>query len=73
MSAQVSEDGNYWTILNDATQEEVLCHTCGALSDVLTDHFIKEVVSKMLGVVKDPKTWSDAVKAYAFGEKFEQY
>ena len=73
MSAQVSEDGNYWTILDDATKEEVLCHTCGALSDVLTDHFIKEVVSKMLGVVKDPKTWSDAVKAYAFGEEFEQF
>ena len=73
MSAQVSEDGNYWTILNDATQEEVLCHTCGASSDVLMDYTIREAVSKMFGVMKDPKTWSDALKAYAFGEEFEQY
>ena len=73
MSAQVSEDGNYWTILNDATKEEVLCQTCGALSDVLTDYTIREVVSKMFGVMKDPKTWSEALKAYAFGDEFGQY
>ena len=41
------------------------CKEC--LSDVLLDFTIKEVVSLMFGVDKDPNKWSDSIKTYAFG------
>jgi len=70
MVLQVSEDGTYWTVLDDATQEEVLCQSYETLSDVLLDFTIRDMVSNMFGVMKDPKTWSAAVHAYAFGDTF---
>jgi hypothetical protein len=64
---QVSEDGNYWTILDNANEKEIIFKTSHSLSEVLTDYYIKEVVSTMFGVGKDPEAWTGAVKAYAFG------
>jgi len=64
---QVSKDGNYWSILDNTNEKEVIFKTSQTLSEVLMDNTIKEVVSTMFGVGKDPEAWTDAVKAYAFG------
>ena len=64
--SQISEEGNYWQILENATKKEVISHSFQSLSEVLLDVTIKEVVSNMFGVEKDPHTWTDAVKFYAF-------
>lgn len=65
---QISEDGNYWYILDNAGQKDVIIKANSCLSEVLLDQQIKEVVSKMLGTNNNPNTWTDAVKAYAFGK-----
>ena len=67
MMNQVEENGNYWKILDNATGKETLSESCQCLSEVLLDSTIREVVSIMFGVTKDDKTWSDDLKAYAFG------
>ena len=67
MINQISEDGNYWDVLDDATEKEVISQSFHSLSEVLMDFTIKEVVSIMFHVMKDPNTWNDAVKAFAFG------
>ena len=52
MITQVSEDGNYWHVIHNAGQKDIIkkCHTC--LSEVLMDYTIKEVVSLMFDVKK---------------------
>jgi hypothetical protein len=67
MLNQVSDEGQYWNVLQDATEKEVIFQSCPSLSEVLMDSTIKEVVSLTFGVKKDQVTWSDGVKAYAFG------
>lgn len=64
---QISEDGNYWHVINNASEKDFIqeCHTC--LSEVLLDYTIKEVVSLAFDVKKDPSTWTEAVKTYAYG------
>ena len=64
---QLSEEGNYWQVLDNANQKEVIFLSCKSLSEVLLDYTIKEVVSIMFGVEKDPNKWTDDVKAYAYG------
>jgi len=67
MINQISEDGSYWDVLDNATENEVISQSCKSLSDILLDFTIKEVVSIMFHVMKDPNTWNDAVRAFAFG------
>jgi hypothetical protein len=64
---QISEDGNYWHVINNAGQKDFIkkCHTC--LSEVLLDHTLKEVVSLSFDVKKDPSTWTDTIRTYAYG------
>lgn len=64
---QVSDEGLYWNVLDDVTEKEVISECFHSLSEVLLDFTIKEVVSLTFGVTKDRDTWSDGVKAYAFG------
>lgn len=64
---QVSEGGNYWHVLNNAAKEEVISQTFHSLSEILQDFTIKEIISTMFGVKKDPDTWTHDIKAYAFG------
>ena len=65
--SQISEEGNYWNILDSATEKEVISQPYHFLSEVLLDFIIKEVISSMFGVEKNPHTWTEAVKFYAFG------
>ena len=67
MLNQVSDDGQYWNVLCDATEKEVIFQSFHSLSEVLMDATIREVVSRTFGVKKDEDTWSDGIKAYAFG------
>ena len=64
---QISYDGNYWKILDDATENEIMSESFHCLSELILDSPIRDIVSKMFGVKKDPNTWTDDVKAYAFG------
>ena len=68
--SQVSEKGNYWKVLNEATGKEVISQHCDSLSEVLQDFTIKEIVFTMFNgeVKKDPNTWDDYIKTYAFGK-----
>ena len=64
---QISYDGNYWKILDNATEKEIMSESFHCLLKLLLDYPIREIVSKMFGIAKDPNTWTDAVRAYAFG------
>ena len=65
--SQVSEDGNYWSVMDITTQKDFIIQPNYCLSEVLQDYTIKEVVSLMFGVNKDFNQWSESVKTYAFG------
>ena len=65
--SQISEEGNYWKVLEDATGKEVISQSCQSLAEVLMDFTIKEVISTMFGVKWDPNTWTGDIKLYAFG------
>jgi hypothetical protein len=67
MMNQVSEDGNYWNVLENATQEEIIFQSCESLAEVLMDYTIKQVLFNMWGVKNDPMTWTDGVHTYAYG------
>ena len=64
---EVSEGGNYWNALDDATYKELIPTCFDSLSEVLMDYTIEEVVPTIFGVGKDPNTWPDDVKTYSFG------
>ena len=66
--SQISEDGSYWNAIENATKKDKIFNCNESLSEVLLDSTIKEVVCLMFGVDKDPYTWSDSIKRYAFGE-----
>ena len=65
---QISEEGNYWNVLDNAAQKDIIYKSNNCLSEVLLDNTIKEVVSLMFGEKKDPNTWTDSVKIYTFGK-----
>ena len=65
----ISEDGNYWTVIDNAVQKDVIINSSCCLSEVLLDFTIKEVVSLMFGLKKDSNTWADLVKMFAFGNQ----
>ena len=67
MLAQVSEGGTYWKVLDDATEKGFICQTFYSLSGALMNPAIKEVISQVFGVDKDPITWAPKMKHYAFG------
>ena len=67
MLNQVSEEGNYWKVLDDAAEKEIMSQSFHCLSEVLLDFTIKEVISQMFGVKKDPDIWNESIKAYAIG------
>ena len=63
----ISEDGNYWNVIDNAVQKDIIIKSSCCLSEVLLDFTIKEVVSLMFGVNKDLNSWADSVKTFAFG------
>ena len=65
--AQILEDGNYWHVINTAGQKDLIMKSFTCLSEFLLDYTIKEVVSLMFNVNKDPNTWTKTVKTYAYG------
>lgn len=64
---QISANGNYWILFDQACHKDVITYNYKCLSEVLTTLTIKEVVSKGLGVSKDTNTWTESIKFYAFG------
>ena len=62
-----SDDGSYWSVIDNTTQKDFIVQSKLCLSEVLQDYTIKEVVSMMFGVSKDFNQWSESVKTYAFG------
>ena len=67
MMNQVSEDGHYWNVLENATREERTFQSCESLAVVLRDCSIKQIVFNQFGLKKEPNSWTDTVHAYAFG------
>jgi hypothetical protein len=67
LMTQILEDGNYWIGIDNAVQKEIFCASNTCLSEVLMDCTIKEIVSLMFGVNKNPAIWTNSVKTYAFG------
>ena len=63
----ILEDGNYWIGIDNAVQKDIIYESNNCLSEVLMDCTIREIVSLMFGVKKDPATWPDSVKTYVFG------
>ena len=64
---QLSENGSYWQVLDNAIEKDIIIEECHCLAEVLMDNTIKEVVSRMFHVKKGQDVWADDVKAYAFG------
>ena len=67
MINQLSEEGSYWNVLDNTNEKEIMFRSFTSLSEVLLDKTIEQVVPIMFGVKKDPNTWTDDVKAYAYG------
>ena len=67
LMAQVSSDGNYWHVIDNAAQKDIIFKSHNCLSEVLLDNTINMVVPLIFGVRKDPTTWADLVTTYAFG------
>ena len=67
MLSQISKEGNYWKVLDDAAKAGVLSKSFQCLQEVLLDSTIKEAISKMFNAEKDSKTWTHEIKTYAFG------
>ena len=65
--SQISEEGNYWKVLDDATEKELTSQSFQCLQEILLDYTIKEIVSTLFGVKKDPITWTHDMKTYAYG------
>ena len=64
---QISEDGNYWNVIENSAEKDIIIKSNNCLSEVLLDSTIKDIVSLMFGVNKDPSTWTDSIHTYAFG------
>src|SRR5687767_13871668 len=64
---QISDDGTYWHVIDNASQKDTISNSNNCLSEVILDLVIKEVVSLMFGVDKDTNTWTDSIKTFAFG------
>ena len=64
---QISQEGNYWHVLDHADQNDIIIQYNVNLLEVLMNQTIKEIVPLMFGVTSDPNTWSDSVKTHAFG------
>ena len=67
MMNAISEDGNYWNVLDLAVEKDFIFRAHNCLSEVLMDTVIREIVPLMFGARTDLKTWPDPVKTYAFG------
>lgn len=65
--SQISEDGNYWNVIENAGQKDMIFKSHNCLSEVLQDPYIEKVVPLMFGVEQHQLTWTDAIKTYAFG------
>ena len=63
---QLSEDGAYWSVIDNTSQKDIIFKSMNNLSEVLMDAAIKEVVHLMFGVSKNSDTWTDSLKTYAF-------
>ena len=67
MVNQVSNEGNYWKVLENATQEKVATHSCKSLSEILLKSTINILAYNMFGVKDESDTWTDSIKAFAYG------
>ena len=64
---QVSEEGNYWNVIQSAAKKDIVFHSCSCLSDVLMDYTINHIIYLIFGERKDPTTWDDEVKTFVSG------
>lgn len=64
---QESVDGNYWKVIDIAAEKEITSQSFQSLSEIFLDFTIKEVVSNVFGVKKDPITGTHSIKTFAFG------
>ena len=67
LMTQISDDGNYWYVIENAVQKDVIFKSNNCLSEVLKDNTIKAIVPLMFGVEEDSIAWTDSIKMYAFG------
>jgi hypothetical protein len=67
MLNQISQDGNYWNIVENVVQNNIIFKSVNCLSGVLLDKTINDVVSLMFGVKTDRATWPEPIKIYAYG------
>ena len=68
MLNQISQDRNYWNVLDNAVQNDIVFKYFNCLSEFLLDQTIRDVVMSMFGLGVDSTTWPDSVKKYAFGK-----
>src|SRR5687767_8914777 len=57
---QISDDGAYWHVIDNASQKDTITKSNNCLSEVILGSVIKDVVCAMFGVTKDPNTWTDS-------------
>ena len=67
MLNQISQDGNYWNIVENAVQNNIIFKSANCLSEFLLDKTINEVVSLMFDVNTDKTTWPEPIQIYAYG------
>ena len=67
MLNQISQDGNYWNIVENAVQNNIIFKSANCLSEFLLDKTINRVVSLMFGVNTDKTTWPEPIQIYAYG------
>ena len=67
MLNQISPDGNYWNVIDNAVENNIIFKSFNCLSEVLQDFTISVVVPLMFGVRRDATAWPDSIKTYASG------
>ena len=67
MINQLSEEGSYCNVLDNAAEKEIIFKSFNCLSEFLMDKAIGDVVHLMFGVNREPNTWTDSVRRYAYG------
>jgi hypothetical protein len=67
MIDQLSEEGTYWNVLDNAAEKEIIFKFLNSLSKLLMDKAIGDVVHLTFGVNREPNTWTNSVRRYTYG------
>jgi hypothetical protein len=65
--SQITQEGIYWNVLDNAIQGDIIFQYNISLSEVLMDSTITDIVSIIFGLKKDQSAWPESVKTYAYG------